>query len=161
MARKSLDVLLDRVERQHELSPEEARDLLAGCTVQIAVLDRLCEQTKRSLDRGIEAQQLRSLVKELVDDLDRSIKAFSAACAKVNATDLPPPEKMETAAFLENAIHHALNMRGDLSTLLRRLETPPPQFDPRTFPAGREDPAAAGYISLDDVTARLLEPRQT
>lgn len=161
MARKSLDVLLDRVERPHEFSAEEARELLAGCVVQVAVLDRLWEQTQRCLDRGIEGKHLRFLLQELADDLDRGIKAFSAASEKVKATNLPSPEKMEGVSLLESAVRRAVDMRGASVDLLGRLEAPPRRFDPHTLPQDTGDPALAGYVGLDDLTARLLSPKQT
>jgi hypothetical protein len=161
MARKSLDVLLDRVERQREFSAEEAREVLSGCLEQVAVLDRLWEQTQRSLDRGIEGKHLRFLLQELVDDLDRGTKAFRAASEKIKATNLPSPEKTEGVSMLESAVRRTVDRRGAASVLLGRLEAPPRPFDPGTLPPGREDPAAAGYIGLDDLTARLLSPKQT
>jgi hypothetical protein len=161
MARKSLDVLLDRVERQHAFSAQEARELLNGCVIQVTVLDRLWEQIQRSLDRGIEGKQLRYLVEELVDALDRGTKAFRASSEKVKAADLPSPENAEGMSMLESAVQRAVDRRGALSGLLGRLETPPREFDPRALPPGRENPAATGYIGLDELTGRLLSPKQT
>jgi hypothetical protein len=156
MARKSLDPFLERAERRGEVSPEEARELLASCEIPAFVLERLWHLAQSYLDRGMERKQLAFLLKEYVEIHELGIKAFDAARDKVKVAGLAPEEKAEGLSMLERAGQEAAARRDELSSLLRRLETLRREVAQESLPKGRGDQKAEGYVSLDDVTARLL-----
>jgi hypothetical protein len=161
MAQRSLDALLERMERQNDFSADEARELLSGCAIQLSVLDRLWEQIQHCLDRGIEARRLRGLLTERASDLEMGIKALQTAVAKLKTARLPSEEKAEDAAMLERALQRTVDRRGVLLTLLNNLETPFRHLDFAMLPSGRQDPSAAGYIGLDELKTHLLSPKKT
>jgi hypothetical protein len=155
MVQKSLGALLDRVERQHDFAPDEAQELLASCEIGSLVLERLWQLVQGMLDRGIEGSKLTFLLKELVDVVELGRKAFERARARVTAANLPPDEKAEGESMLKQVEVRTAEMRGELSALLRWLETPPKAVDPSSLPGGRGNKDTPGYVNLDDLTARL------
>jgi hypothetical protein len=159
MARKSLDTLLQRVEQQRHFSADEARELLASCELAALILERLWRLVQGFLDRGMERTKLLFFLKELVDVLALGQKAFDVAQARAKAADLTPQEGLEGLSLLERAGRRAAQMHDDLLSLVRWLETPPSDVDRSSLPAGREDPDAGKYVSLDDLTARLQSGR--
>ena len=77
MTRKSVAVLLERVERQNDSSPDEAFELLAGCEIAFLVLEKQWLLIQDLLDRGTEGSKLIFRLKELLDALDLGVKAFA------------------------------------------------------------------------------------
>jgi hypothetical protein len=154
MVRKSLDPFLARAEQRDDFSPEVARDFLASCVIPVVVLERFAQLTHSVLDRGIESKHLAFLLKEFLDVLEIGIKAFGAARGKVAATELPAEERAEGVLMLEQAGRRAEEMRDEFSALLARLT--PWEVDSSALPEERGEKQAEGYVSLDDLTARLL-----
>src|SRR5438552_17112699 len=101
MAQKSFGALLERVEQQHDFSPDEAQELLASCEIGSVVLERLGQLTQRFLDRGMERKKLTFLLREFVDVMNSGIRAFDRARERVNLADLTPEEKAEGISRLE------------------------------------------------------------
>jgi hypothetical protein len=159
MARKSVATLLERVEQQDAFSPDEARDLLASCEMGILVLERLWVLAQGFLDRGMESRKLTFLLKEFVDVLELGVKAFDVARERVRSAGLTSQEKVEGLSALERAGRRAVDMREEWSALVSWLETPPPEIDPQSLPEGVGEPEAEGYITLDELTNRLLSGR--
>jgi hypothetical protein len=112
--------------------------------------------TQDLLDRGTEGSKLTFRLKELLDALDLGVKAFGAGRNQVKTADLPPQEKADGLEAIEKAGRRAADMRAEASALLNWLETPFPEIDPASLPEGIGEREAKGYISLDDLTARLL-----
>jgi hypothetical protein len=155
MAQKSLGALLDRVERQREFSPDEARELLASCEIGSLVLERLWQLAQELLDRGIEGRKLTFMLKELADVVELGRRAFDGARARVATADLTPEEKSAGESMLKQVDLRTAEMRDELTALVRWLETPPAEVDPSSLPGGRADRDAQGYVNLEDLTSRL------
>lgn len=156
MARKSVAVLLERVERQDAFSPDEARELLDSCEMGLLVIERLGLLAQGFLDRGMEGKKLTFLLKELVDVLELGVKAFDVARQRVLAAGFAPQEAAEGLSAIGRAGRRAAEMRDEWSALVKWLETTPPEVDPAALPQGGGEREAEGYINLDDLTARLL-----
>ena len=160
MVRKGLAAFVERVEREPRLSPEEVRELLFSCTIPIALLEKLWELAQRLLDLGMEGRQLTFFLKEIVDVFDLGHKAFESAVERVKTVDLTSEERANGVSMLEQADRRCLQMRDELSALLRRLQAPPRPVDPASLSGARGDRKAEGYINLDDLVTRLL-PRDS
>jgi hypothetical protein len=156
IARRSLGALLERVEGQQRFSPDEARELMAGCEVTAGVQEVLGHLVQGFLARGMEGRKLAFLLKEFVDILEIARKAYAVARERVEAAELPPEECAAAVALLGRAGQRAATMGGEWSGLVRRLETPPRPIDPGTLPADRGEQQAKGYRSLDELAAGLL-----
>jgi hypothetical protein len=156
MARKSVAVLLERVERQGAFSPDEGRELIAGCEIVFIVLEKQWVLIQGLLDRGTEGSKLTVRLKELVNVLELGAKAFGVARDQVTAADLASQEKADGLDALERAARRVADMRSEASALLSWLETPFREIDPMSLPEGIGEREAEGYITLDDLTARLL-----
>lgn len=154
MARKSLEPFLAKAEQRDDFSFDEAREFLASCVIPIVVLERLGQLTHGFLDRGIESNYLAFLLKEFLDVLELGIKAFGTARGKAAAAPLPPEERAEGVLMLERAGRRAEEMYGEFSALLGRLT--PWEADPSSLPEERGEKNATGYMSLDELTTRLL-----
>ena len=155
MAHKSLGTLLERVERQREFSSDQARELIASCEVGSLALERCWQLVQEFLSRGMERRQLIFFLKELLDGIELGLKAFNVAHTRIKAADLTSEEKADSVGLVERVSRRSVEMRDELSALLRWLETPQPAIDPLTLPAGRGNRDAEGYVNLDDLT-RLL-----
>ena len=156
MTRKSVAVLLERVERQNASSSDEAFELLAGCEIAFLVLEKQWLLIQDLLDRGTEGSKLIFRLKELLDALDLGVKAFAIGVNQVKTAYLTSQEKAEGLAVIEKALRRVTDLRAEASALLNWLETPFPEIDPASLPKGSGERDAEGYISLDDLTARLL-----
>src|SRR5437763_15186958 len=93
IARNSFTVALERLERQHDFSADEGRELLAGCEMGVLILERVWHLAQGFLDRGMERVKLTFLIKALMDVVELAAKAFDAARARVTRADLVPQEK--------------------------------------------------------------------
>jgi hypothetical protein len=156
MARKSVAVLLERVEQQDAFSPDEARELLASCEMGFLVLERLWVLSQGFLDRGMESRKLTFLLKEFVDILELGVKAFEVARDRVKSAGLTSQEKAEGLNALDRAGRRAVEMREEWSSMVSWLEAPRPQIDPESLPRDGGEQDAKGYITLDELTDRLL-----
>lgn len=156
MARQSVAVLLERVERQGASSPDEARELLAGCEIAVLVLEKQWLLIQDLLDRGTEGSKVIFRLKELLDSLDLSAKAFAGGVDQVKAADLTSQEKADGLAAIEKAGRRVAELRAEALALFNWLKTPFPEIDPASLPKGSREREAKGYISLDELTARRL-----
>jgi hypothetical protein len=156
MVQRGLTVLLERTRQQREFSADEARQLIDSCEIGFILVERIWNLAQGFLDRGMEGRKLAFLLKESLDIFALSVEAFEAARSKVEASGLAEEEKNAGSAGLEKWSRRAEKMRDELSSLLRWLETLPPAVNPSSLPGGRENREAAGYVDLDDLTARLL-----
>jgi hypothetical protein len=159
MARKSVATLLERVEQQDAFSPDEGRDLLASCEMGFLVLERVWVLAQGFLDRGMESWKLTLLLKEFVDVLEVGVKAFDVARERVKSSGLTSQDKAEGLSALGRAERRAAEMREELSSLVNWLETPFPEIDPQSLPERVGEREAEGYITLDDLTNRLLSAK--
>ena len=156
MARKSVAVLLEWVERQETFSPDEAQELLASCEIGSLVMERLWVLSQGFLDRGMEGKKLTFLLKEFVDVLELGGKAFDVARERVKAADLTAQERAEGINALDRAGRRAAEMREEWSSMISWLEAPRPMIDIEALPKNAGGPGAEGYITLDELTERLL-----
>ena len=156
MARTGLDALLARLETQTTFTSEQARELLAACEMGDLFVKKLWQLIQGSLDRGTEGGRFRALLKETADVIDVAVKVFGFASERLKTAAVTPTERAEGMATLEQATRQAEAMRQEVSHLLRWLERPPKPIDPSILRADRGDPAAKGYIDLDELTKRLL-----
>jgi hypothetical protein len=156
MARKSFSVLLDNVEGQRVLSPDEGRELLAGCETGALLLEGLWQLAQGALDRGMEARRLTFLLKEFLDVIAVGRKVFGAASQRVRQADLAPEGRAEGESLLGRLDRRAAEMHDRLSALVRWLETPPAPINAAALPAGRGEQRAEGYLGHEEMTARLL-----
>jgi len=156
MARKSLGAVLERVEQPQDFSFDEGWQLLAGCEIGFVVLEKLWDLSQGFLNRGMEGRKLTFLLKEFVDVLDLGSKVFKAARTRLPGAKLPPEEEAEAVFRLEGLGRRVAERRDELSALVSWLETPLSEVAPSLLPVGRENRDAEGFVSLDDLTARLL-----
>jgi hypothetical protein len=152
MARRSFDALLESLEGEVELIPDEARELLAGCEMGALQLERLWQLAQAFLDRGMEHKRLVWLFKEFTEVIDLGVRGFAAAREKIKTLRLAPDERAESLASMDRMAGRATQMRSELLALLRWLEKGP--LEVVSLPPNRGDPGC-GYISLEDLKARF------
>jgi hypothetical protein len=156
VVRKGLDVFLENVSQQTEPTPDEARDLVLSCAIPAVLLEQLWELLQRFLDRGMEGRQFTFLVKEYLDVSDLGIKALDAAAERIKSADLPEDEKAAGLAQVETARRRSVQWHDELAALVRRLVAPRRAIEPASLPPSGGPGEAQGYLSLDELTDRLL-----
>jgi hypothetical protein len=151
MVRGGLRPFIERAEQSRSLTPDQTRELLDGAAIPLFLLERLWEQAKGMIDRGVERGTLIAVLTDHIDLIDRCTQAFDDILARAGATDLAPGE----VAKLEGAAQRLRGMRGVVAGQLQRLGAPLPPVDLSSLPSRSGERQAAGYVSLDDLAARL------
>ena len=119
-------------------------------------LDGLWNVIQGFSKRGIEGRKCALLLTEYLDVVSMGMKAFDAARVRLAAAALSKNEVAIATAMLEGASRRAVEIRDRMVRIKRLLETPPREIDPASLPAGRDDPDAPGYISMDEFRAQFL-----
>src|SRR5262245_26986726 len=108
MVRRSLDAILERVERPGRLSGDAARELLDTCVIPPMLVAILWDLINRSLNRGIEGKKLVALLRELQDVLDLGLRAYATTREKVVIADLSTEEQAQAVLLFDRATASAM-----------------------------------------------------
>src|SRR4051794_35736409 len=93
IARKSFDVLLERAVQPRVLSYLEMQELLDGCAIPFATLDRLWQSAQEALDRGVERQQFLATLYGCRDVLELAGRSLAAVRERVQGADILPKDR--------------------------------------------------------------------
>ncbi len=156
MVRQGLNAFIEEVERQDDLTPDEARQLLSSVELPILFLDRLWALANGFLDQGMEESNLKFLIKEFGDVTELGIKAFTIAREKVMCVRLTEEEKQAGLSMLASAIQRCEQMRAALSDHLDWLETAFKEVDLASLAPAQGEQNARGFVGMDDVLKGLL-----
>jgi hypothetical protein len=139
------------VEQSRRPTADEATDLLARFAIPVFLLEQLWNAAREMIDRAVEHGKLVGVLRELAGLTDACIRAFSEVRSLPTALEFGS----QTATELDAALKRLVEIRSDVARLLQWLETPPPPIDVSKLPAASRERTAAGYISRDELAARL------
>lgn len=160
LAQKSLDVLLEHAGQSRNGSVDETKELLDNCEYPYLLIERLWRSIQESLDRGVEKRKFTALVKDCLDVIERTAGTMNAIRERVKVAPLSPQDKTVGLSLLAELDRGASDKRNRLTELVRWLEKPRPEIDVSKLPANRGDPDAKGYISHEELVARLLSEEE-
>jgi hypothetical protein len=103
------------------------------------------------IDEGVEHGKVVTVLDDLLSMTDHCIRAFADVLAQSKLPELDPAGR----TTMEAATQKLREMRTAVSGLLQWLNTPLPPIDPSKLPPSSGDRHAAGYISRDEMVARL------
>jgi hypothetical protein len=153
MAHNFLRPLIDRLEEdEQDLALDEVRELLFGCGVTAAVLDKLVEMLHNLLDRGIESRKASFLQKELADIVELALgEVYPRVRAITESSALPEAERLSNLGTLDDFSARAQVIRKELEELESWLERPAPVVDLAKIIGNEISEDYKGYVDTADL----------
>jgi hypothetical protein len=158
MANRTFQPLVDRLSTGSHgpgFTPDEVRELLSGCQFGAAVLANLSVSFDRMLENGLEADKVRTAVKEFKGVLELVLDTvFPKVRTIVENASLPGDEKQAGLRMLDEADAVHRKRLGEISALDGWLSEPP-RKDAGTVAGTRSTQDPNAYLSWDEATSRL------
>jgi hypothetical protein len=150
-----LNQRLDKAGPNGKISPDEIRDLLAGCGMGTEILDHLSKTFHEILRRGVEKNKLRLLQREFLEIVGLAGNEIYPRVHAHIATDaLPEEERAAAKKTLEKYTERVRLIGEELKSLEAWLERPRPPLDTSAFgPTPANDYSA--YEDSKDIEARI------
>lgn len=151
MVHGGLNPLFDRTGRAESLAPGDARELLQNSGVPISLLEGLWMQIMATIDRGAEHGSVVAVVDDLATLIVRCTKSFEVALERSPGL-APGSAEAENAG---NTMAKLTSLRTAVSELQRRLNVALPVVNREQLSAPGGERSAAGFVTLEDVAARI------
>ena len=152
---RPLSQRLDKAGPNGKISPDEIRDLLAGCGMGAEVLEHLRKIFHEILRRGIEKNKLKLLQREFLEIVGLAgNEIYPRVHAHVATDALPEEERPVAQKTLGKYTERARLIGEELKSLEAWLERPRPPLDTSAFgPTPPNDYSA--YEDSKDIEARI------
>jgi hypothetical protein len=143
------------IEQSRPPSADEAADVRTHAAIPVFLLEQLWADVREMMNQGVEHRKIVAILGDLASMNDSCIRAFTEV-------QIQPGAREYDAAMSErltSELSKLRELRSAVSSLLQWLRASPPPIDMSKLPKTSTERVSAGYISVEEMAARLRTDR--